>query len=112
MNIYTQLQTENLACCPFCKSPAEFKTISGSYGYYSEKIGCGCKTCDIYFYEKTEKYDDIKRKHIYCGKEALEIIIKKWNVTKPLFVYYGAMPESNGKENWTVVLHPQPIFSE
>ncbi len=64
--------------CPFCGKVPEIKTIAGSYGYYSAKLGISC--CNgISIGEDTEEYDWDKRVHINTTKKALTNIIARWN---------------------------------
>ena len=102
--------------CPFCGGEPEEDggMFFEFYGHERQDYSIACKKC------RAEVRCDVGEHEgadvpCSCHHDTRKICAEKWNSRaamlqgadrKPeLTVWYGSMPESNGKANWTAILH-------
>ena len=89
--------------CPKCDFSRTHINVTPTGNYAGESVpehcpnGCGSMWHDTYKRQYSELYDHKEQ----LSNELAEMKRKCVELT----VWYGAMPESNGKTNWTAILH-------
>lgn len=97
--------SEELKPCPFCGGEAERITLVDAENFGGDVISCKkCECCTrVVFGEKEGLVESWNR------RAELSAIKAGQGEAVELAVWYGAMPESNGKSNYTAILHRKGV---